>query len=73
MVCKIYMYFNQISTLDSTRFQSCVPAGSLPTLDHVKTKDSTQKAVAERVSELQHLNLTGMSQKIKSQHGVVKV
>ena len=26
-VFKIYTYFNQISMLDSTRFQSCVPAG----------------------------------------------
>ena len=35
----------------------------LPTLDHLKENDSIQKVVAERLSELQHLNLTGMSQK----------
>ena len=42
---------------------------SLPTLDHLKANDSIQKAVAERLSELQHLNSTGMSQKMKSQCG----
>ena len=45
----------------------------LPTLDHLKTNDSIQKAVAERLSELQQLNLTGMSQKLKSQCGGVEV
>ena len=35
--------------------------------------DNIQKAVAERLSELQHLNSTGMSQKLKSQHGGVEV
>ena len=29
-VCKIYTYFNQISPLDSTWFQSCVPTGMSP-------------------------------------------
>ena len=29
---------------------------SLPTLDHLKTNDTIQKVVAERLSELQHLN-----------------
>ena len=42
---------------------------SLPTLDHLKANDNIQKAVAERLSELQHLNSTGMSQKMKSQCG----
>ena len=46
---------------------------SLPTLDHLKANDSMQKAVVERLSELQHLNSTGMSQKIKSQCGGVEV
>ena len=46
---------------------------SLPTLDHLKANDSIQKAVAERLSELQPLNSTGMSQKIKSQRGGVEV
>ena len=46
---------------------------SLPTLDHLKANDSIQKALAERLSAIQHLNLTGMSQKIKSQCGGVEV
>ena len=45
----------------------------LPTLDHLKANNSIQKAAAERLSELQHLNSTGMSQKIKSQRGGVEV
>ena len=36
---------------------------SLPTLDHLKANDNIQKAVVERLSELQQLNLRGMSQK----------
>ena len=45
----------------------------LPTLDHLKANDSIQNAVAERLSEFQHLNSTGMSQKFKSQRGGVEV
>ena len=45
----------------------------LPTLDHLKANNSIQKAAAERLSELQHLNSTGMSQKMKSQCGGVEV
>ena len=33
-VCKIYTYFNQISPLDSTWFQSCVPAGYAHLCNH---------------------------------------
>ena len=46
---------------------------SLPTLDYLKANDCFQKAVAERLSELQYLNSTGMSQKIKSQREGVEV
>ena len=46
---------------------------SLPTLDHLKKNDSIQKVVVERLSELQQLNSTGMSQKLKSQRGGVEV
>ena len=46
---------------------------SLPTLDHLKANNNIQQAVAERLSELQHLNSTGMSQKIRSQRGGVEV
>ena len=45
----------------------------LPTLDHLKANGSVQKTVVERLSELKHLNSTGMSQKIKSQCGGVEV
>ena len=46
---------------------------SLPTLDHLKANNNIQQAVAERLSELQHLNSTVMSQKIRSQQGGVEV
>ena len=39
----------------------------LPTLGHLKANDTIQKAVVQRLSELQHLNSIGMSQKMKSQ------
>ena len=43
------------------------------TLVHLKANNNIQQAVAERLSELQHLNSTGMSQKIRSQRGGVEV
>ena len=39
-VCKIYTYFNQISPLDSTWFQSCVPAGYCVDMDRVLPEQS---------------------------------
>ena len=41
MVCKIYMYFDQISPLDSTRFQSCMPAGNHSPLRNLFHKETT--------------------------------
>ena len=40
-----------------------------PTLDHLRANDNIQKAVTDRLAELQHLNLRDMSQEIKSQRG----
>ena len=48
-------------------------AASLPTIDHLKANDSIQKVVSERLSELKHLNSTGMSQQLVSQRGGVEV
>ena len=45
---------------------------SLTMLDHLKANNNIQQAVSERLSELQHLNSTGMSQKIRSQRGDVE-
>ena len=46
---------------------------SLPTLDHLKANHNIQQAVAERLSELQHSNSTGISQKFRSQRRGVEV
>ena len=46
---------------------------SFPTLDHLKANNNIQQAVAEKLSALQHLNSTGMSQKTRSQQGGVEV
>ena len=42
---------------------------SLPTLDHLRANDNIEKAVAVRLTELQHLNSIVIPQKIKSQRG----
>ena len=39
----------------------------IPTLEHLRAHDNMQKVVADRLAELQHLNLTAMPQNIKSQ------
>ena len=51
-----------------TNIQAVPSTGSLPTLKYLKTNNSIQEAVADKLSEL-HLNSTGMPQKIKSQRG----
>ena len=60
---KMHTQMSDTHTVSST--------ASLSTLDHLKANHNIQQA--ERLSELQHLNSTGTSQKFRSQRGGVEV